>query len=64
MQHPSSLRGFAVLVVEDNPNVLEATSYLIEAGHDHHLRSRAAAFPPPAIDSLGHQRFAAREGRN
>jgi len=31
VQHPSSLRGFAVLVVEDNPNVLEATSYLIEA---------------------------------
>ena len=31
MQHPSSLRGFVVLVVEDNPNVLEATSYMIEA---------------------------------
>jgi len=29
--HPSSLRGFVVLVVEDNTNVLEATSYLIEA---------------------------------
>lgn len=27
----SSLRGFVVLVVEDNPNVLEATSYMIEA---------------------------------
>jgi len=31
LQHPSSLRGFVVLVVEDNPNVLEATSYMIEA---------------------------------
>ena len=31
VQHSSSLRGFVVLVVEDNPNVLEATSYMIEA---------------------------------
>jgi CheY-like chemotaxis protein len=31
MQHPSALRGFVVLVVEDNPNALEATRYLIEA---------------------------------
>jgi len=31
MQHPSSLRGLVVLVVEDNPNILEATSYMIEA---------------------------------
>lgn len=31
MQHPSPLRGFVVLVVENNPNVLEATSYMIEA---------------------------------
>jgi CheY-like chemotaxis protein len=31
VQHVSSLREYAVLVVEDNPNVLEATSYLIEA---------------------------------
>ena len=30
MQH-ASLGEFAVLVVEDNPNILEATSYLIEA---------------------------------
>jgi len=31
MQHPSPLRGFVVLVVEDNPNVLEATAYMLEA---------------------------------
>jgi CheY-like chemotaxis protein len=31
VQQTSSLRAFVVLVVEDNPNVLEATSYLIEA---------------------------------
>ena len=31
MQHPSALRGFVVLVVENNPNVLEATSYMVEA---------------------------------
>ena len=31
MQHSSSLRGFVVLVVEDNLNVQEATSYMIEA---------------------------------
>jgi CheY-like chemotaxis protein len=31
VQHASSLGEYTVLVVEDNPNVLEATSYLIEA---------------------------------
>ncbi len=31
VQHASSLGEYAVLVVEDNPDVLEATSYLIEA---------------------------------
>ena len=31
MQHPSSLRGLVVLVVEGNADVLEATSYMIEA---------------------------------
>ena len=31
MQHAHPLRRFTVLVVEDNPSVLEATGYLIEA---------------------------------
>ena len=53
MQHPSSLRGFAVLVVEDNPNVLEATSYLIEAAFGCQILGTSSCAEALALIDLG-----------
>jgi len=53
VQHPSSLRGFAVLVVEDNPNVLEATSYLIEAAFGCQILGASSCAEALALINLG-----------
>ena len=53
VQHPSSLRGFIVLVVEDNPNVLEATSYLIEAAFGCQLLGASSCAEALTLIDLG-----------
>lgn len=53
MQHPSSLHGFVVLVVEDNPNVLEATSYMIEAAFGCQVLGASSCAEALALIDLG-----------
>jgi CheY-like chemotaxis protein len=53
MQHPSPLRGLVVLVVEDNPNVLEATSYLIEAAFGCQILGASSCAEALALVDLG-----------
>ena len=53
MQHLSSLRGFVVLVVEDNRNVLEATSYMIEAAFGCEILAASSCAEALALIDLG-----------
>jgi CheY-like chemotaxis protein len=53
VQHLSSLHGFVVLVVEDNPNVLEATSYMIEAAFGCQILGASSCAEALALIDLG-----------
>jgi CheY-like chemotaxis protein len=53
VQHPSSLRGFVVLVAEDNPNVLEATGYMIEAALGCQILGASSCAEALALIDLG-----------
>ena len=53
MQQPSSLSGFVVLLVEDNPNVLEATSYIIEAAFGCQILSASSCAEALTLIDLG-----------
>ena len=53
MQHPHGLRNFKVLVVEDNPDALEATGYLIEAAFGCRVMTAASCVEALALIDEG-----------